>query len=46
MRWYFGEDLGSVRVVIRVRGAASIAQGRTPHEMHDEMCPRLVARAI
>jgi len=24
--------------VIRVRGAASISVGRTPHEVRDEMC--------
>jgi len=25
--------------VIRARGAPSIAMGRTPHELHDEMTP-------
>jgi len=27
-----------VRAVILARGAASISMGRTPHEMHDELC--------
>jgi hypothetical protein len=25
-------------LVIRSHGAPSIAQGRTPHEVHDELC--------
>jgi hypothetical protein len=27
--------------VIRKTGAPSIAVGRTPHELHDEMCRRM-----
>jgi hypothetical protein len=34
--WYFAVGVGSVRFVIRQRGANSISVGRTPHEMHDE----------
>jgi len=31
--------------VIRVRGAASISMGRTPHEVRDEMCRRVSGAA-
>jgi hypothetical protein len=37
-RWYLAGEFITVKVVIRVRGAASIFMGRTPHEMHDELC--------
>jgi hypothetical protein len=30
--------------VIRTTGAPSISMGRTPHELHDEMC--MPARAL
>jgi hypothetical protein len=29
----------TIDVVIRETGAPSIAMGRTPHELRDEMCP-------
>jgi hypothetical protein len=25
-------------MILRIHGAASIFMGRTPHEMHDELC--------
>jgi hypothetical protein len=31
--------------VIRDGGAPSISEGRTPHEVRDEMCPRSAAAA-
>jgi len=45
-RWYFGVRFVTLAVVIRLRGAASIAMGRTPHEMHDEMCSSARARRV
>ncbi len=36
--WHFATTLVRVIDVIRARGAASIHMGRTPHEMHDELC--------
>ena len=38
VRWYFGGRMGRVHDVIRAHGAPSIAQGRTPHEVQDELC--------
>jgi hypothetical protein len=32
-----------VSMILRDTGAASISMGRTPHEMHDELC-RALAR--
>jgi hypothetical protein len=32
---------GTIDVVIRKTGAPSVAVGRTPHELHDEMCRRM-----
>ena len=37
-RWYFRSRVGRVEGVIRAHGAPSIAQGRTPHEVQDELC--------
>jgi hypothetical protein len=31
----------TIDLVIRKSGAPSIAVGRTPHELHDEMCRRM-----
>jgi hypothetical protein len=36
----FWRPAGTIGVVIRKSGAPSVAVGRTPHELHDEMCRR------
>ena len=36
--WYFKLRVGMVELVILAHGAPSIAQGRTPHEVCDELC--------
>jgi len=35
----------TIDLVIRKTGAPSIAVGRTPHELHDEMCRRMRSSA-
>ena len=40
----FSEAAGTIDLVILKRGAPSIAMGRTPHELHDEMCRPVAPR--
>ena len=37
-RWHFTGRIHMLVLVIRSHGAPSIAQGRTPHEVQDELC--------
>jgi hypothetical protein len=39
----FSAEPGTIDDVIRETGAPSIAMGRTPHELRDEMCRRMPA---
>jgi len=39
----FSAEPGTIGSVIRETGAPSIAMGRTPHELRDEMCRRTPA---
>jgi len=38
-RCYLAARFVTFNPVIRSHGAPSIAQGRTPHEVQDELCP-------
>jgi hypothetical protein len=41
----FCSEPGTIDLMIRKTGAPSVAMGRTPHELRDEMCPGMPAFA-